>query len=243
MENSNGFERFSDLWKKGSEDSVSQKKYSEKEIKIFKMKKSADFSKALNTSILFDFVMKGLIVLAMMVLIWFYNANLPIVFILILLIGFSFYLLVKEYSIRDKFSAIDDLSRELSAVLKAKIQFYHISFPRLKWMLAFSNALIVWVGSMYYSYFKYGTYKMDDWIDLMVWLGFVSIAFGISYLAMTFQYKYYIHELKECLTELSDEQTTALTIKRQSWRKWVFIFAMALAVILGALLFGYILTL
>jgi len=243
MENSNGFERFSDVWKKADKDSFSQKTYSENDINKFKMKKSADFSKALNTSIIVDFAFKGLLVLSMLVLIWLYNASFPVVLILVLLIGAFMYILTQEYSIREKFRALDDLSKELGAVLKARIQFYHTHFPTLKWMIALSNALFVWVGSLFYYFAKYGTYKMEDLTDVLVSVGIIGMAFIISYYAMTFQYKYYIHELNECLTELSDEQSTSLMIKRQSRRKMVFILIAILAIIIGALLFGYMLTL
>ena len=241
MEN-NRFDRFSDLWKKDDKASASQKMYSEDDINTFKMNKSKDFSKALNTSIVFDFVFKGLLVLAMLLLIWFYRTNTPIISILVLLIGGSIYLLMKEYSIRKEFKLIDDLSTELSKVLKSKIRFYNTSFPTLKWMLASSNALFVWVGSAFYFYSKYGYYKIEDIADVIVTVIMLTLAFGISYFAMTFQYKFYIHELKECLTQLNDEQTASMTIKKQVWRKWVFIIAAVLAIIAGVLMFVYILS-
>ena len=241
MENSNGFERYSDAWKKADKGSGSQKKYSEKDINAFKMNKSKDFSKALNTSIVFDFVFKGLLILGMLLLIWFYRTNTPIIATLVLLIVASIYLLMKEYSISKEFKLIDDLSTELSKVLKSKIQFYNTSFPKLKWMLASTNALFVWVGSMFYFYSKYGYYKMEDIGDIIVSVIMLSLAFGISYFAMTFQYKYYIYELKECLTQLTDVQTASMTIKKQLWRKRVFIIAAVLAIIAGVLVFAYVL--
>ena len=108
-------------------------------------------------------------------------------------------------------------------------------------MLASTNALFVWVGSMFYFYSKYGYYKMEDIGDIIVSAIMLTLAFGISYFAMTFQYKYYIHELKECLTQLSDEQTASMTIKKQLWRKRVFIIAAVLAIIVGVLVFAYVL--
>ena len=240
MEN-NRFDRFSDLWKKDDKAIASQKIYSEDDIHTFKMKKSKDFSKALNASIAFDFALKGLLVLGMLLLIWFYHINTPIVTILVLLIVASFYLLLKENSIRKEFKHIEDLSSELSTVLKSKIRFYNTSFPKLKWMLAFSNALFVWVGSAFYFYSKYGYYKIEDIADVIVTVIMLTLAFGISYFAMTFQFKFYIHELKECLTQLDDEQTATMTIKKQVWRKRVFILAVVLAVVVGVLTFAYIL--
>ena len=241
MENRNGFKRFSDAWKKADKDSGSQRKYSEKDINSFKMKKSQDFSKILNKSIAFDFAFKGLLIFGMTLLIWFYRSNITIIATLVLLIVASIYLLLMEYSIRKEFKLIEDLSTDLSKVLKGKIQFYTTFFPKLKWMLASTNALFVWVGSMYYHYSKYGYYRIDDTIDIFVQVIILSLAFGILYFAITIQYKYDIHELKECLTQLSGKQTASMTIKKQLWRKRVFIISVVLAIIVGTLVFAYIL--
>jgi hypothetical protein len=241
MENSNGFERYSSSWKKAGKGSISQQTYSENDINKFKMNKSMDFSRALNKTIWFDFTLKGLLLIGMIALAWIYHTNAAILSALVLLIGVSIYLIVKENSIRSEFGLIDDLSEELSTVLKEKIKFYTASFPKLKWMIAFSNALFVWVGSMFYYYSKYGYYRIEDIEDAIVSAVMLSLAFGISYYTMTFQYKYYIHELNECLAQLSDEQSVAMTIKRQLWRKRVIMFISILAIALGLLLFAYLL--
>lgn len=242
MENSNGFERYANSWKKAGKDSVSQRKYSEKDINKFKMNKSMDFSKSLYKTIWFDFVLKGLLLLGMLILTWLYRTNTSMLVTLILLIGVSVYLIIKEQSIKNKFRKIDALSTELSEVLKEKIQFYSMSFPKLKWMLAYTNALFVWVGSMFYFYSKYGYYKIEGFGDVFVSVLMLTLAFGISYFTITFQYKYYIHELEECLTNLSDEQSAAIILKRQVWRKRVIMIASILAIMVGVLFFIYILT-
>ncbi len=200
-----------------------------------------DFSRALNKTIWFDFALKGLLLIGMLILAWFYHANPPIILALVLLIGISFYLIAKENQLRLEFGTIDDLSEELSTVLNEKIKFYTASFPKLKWMIAFSNALFVWIGSMFYYYSKYGYYKIEDIVDVIVLTVMMSLAFAISYYTMTFQYKYYINELKECLSHLSDEQSAAMTIKRQLWRKRVIMFIAILTIVVGVLLFVYIL--
>ena len=241
MENSNGFERYSSSWKKADKGSISHQKYSENDINKFKMNKSMDFSRALNKTIWFDFMLKGLLLIGMLILAWFYHANTPILSALLILIGVSIYFIVKENAIRSEFDLIDDLSKELSAVLKEKIKFYTASFPKLKLMIAFSNALFVWIGSMFYYYSKYGYYRIEDIGDIIVSVIMLSLAFGISYYTLTFQYKYYIRELNECLSQLSDEQSAAITIKRQLWRKRVIMSIAILTIVVGVLLFAYIL--
>lgn len=241
MKNSNEFERYSNSWKKASEDSASQHRYTEKDINAFKMNTSRNFSRALHKTIWFDIILKGLLLVSMLLLIWFYRSTTHLVITIVLLIGIAAYFLIKEHLIKKKFRHIDELSSDLSTVLKQKIHFYSTSFPKLKSMLAFTNALFVWVGSMFYYYSKYGYYKIEDLTDIIVSTIMISLAFGISYFATTIQYKYHIRELKECLTQLSDEQEATMTIKRQLWRKRVILIAALLAIVLGIVLFTYLL--
>ena len=238
MEN-NGFERFSEAWKKGTSAGDSQKMYSENEIKNIKMKTSKDFSKSLNNSIVFDYVLKGLLMLGMILLAWFYRTN-PLMLIAICsLIGISALFINKEINIQKSLSKIDDYSKEVSEVIKMKLAFYQQSITPLKLMIAFTNALFVWMGSMFYFYSKYGYYKMEDFGDLFVTILMVTLAFGISYFALTWQIKTNVVELEESLHGLDDEQAEVLHLQLQRKRKQKIVMAVIAAI--GILLLSVLL--
>ena len=61
----------------------------------------------------------------------------------------------------------------------------------------------------------------------------IALAFGISFLAISFQYKYYIKDLEECLTSLEDEQSTAMVIANQQRRKQRMIIGTIISIIVG----------
>lgn len=239
MEN-NGFERFSKAWKKSGLAGFSKKLVSEKDIKEFKMKKSKDFSRGLNNSIIFDFVHKSLLIAAMLLLIWFYRADVSLVVIFIGLIGISIFQLFKENGIKNEFQTIDDYTKELSTTITQKLNFYRAHFPILRVMLAFTNALLVWVGSLFYFYSKYGYYRVDDIIDILVNVGMIGLAFGISYFALTYQYRFNILELEENLADLDDEVVAAIHIETQKRRKKRFLIGLTILTTIGLLLFIYL---
>jgi len=240
MEN-NGFERFSKAWKQADTISHSQKMYSKKEINTIKMNKSLEFSRSINNSILFDTALKGIIILAMLLLIWLYRNDAPLVAVLSGIIGVSSFLLYKEFNIRNELLNIEQYTHALKAVLISKVQFYKVHFPKLKWMIALSNSLIVWVGSMFYFYSKYGYYRMEDIVDAIVTILMVTLAFGISYFAMSIQFKINVFDLEESLLNIDDQEASSISIHNQLKRKRKFKFALIAAIILGISLFLFLL--
>jgi len=229
----NEFKHISDLWKKAEKNGGSHKVYSEKDINEFKMKKSIDFSKALQKSILFDIAFKGLLIIAVVTLFSLFQSNVTMIIALIIVTGISGLFMYYENLVRKQFIDLDDYSRDLQTVLKEKVNFYNQSFPKVKWMVAFTNAFFVWIGSLFYYFSKYGYYRIESLADVIVSAIMILLAFGISYVALTFQYKYYIKELKECLFNLDDEQTAVMVIANQQRRKILFTIGAILAVLVG----------
>jgi divalent metal cation (Fe/Co/Zn/Cd) transporter len=218
MEN-NGFERFSKAWKKSGTAGSTEKLYAEEDIKKFKMKKSKDFSQTLYKSILMDVAFKSVLIVAMLLLVWFYWTNTLLVGAILTIIGLSSYLLYRESLIRNQFQKIEDYTRELSTTIKEKVQFYRSNSKSLLLMLAFTNGLLVWVGSLFYFHTKYGYYRIDDFIDLVVNLLMVILAFAISYAAYNFQFRFNVHELEENLADLDDDSMAAIHVQNQKRRR------------------------
>ena len=240
MEN-NGFERFANAWKKSTIADSTEKVYAEEDIKKFKMKSSKNFSRTLNNALNFDLVHKSILVLGMVLLIWFYRSDLTLVMTIAGLIGISILLMIRQGEIQKKLKETDNYSKELSNVISEKIKFYKSYFPSIQWMMAFTNGLLVWVGSMFYFYSKYGYYRIDDAVDILVNVLMVSFAVGISYLSYRFQYKFNLTELEENLVTLDDKQAATMQIQNQRARKRRFKIALIILSTVGLLLFLYLL--
>jgi hypothetical protein len=236
----NGFEEFSKAWKKSDLAGFSNKQYSENDIKLFKMKKSKDFSQGLVNSITFDFVYKSILMAAMLLLAWFYRDNTALVIIFLALIGTSIYLLLRENGIRSEFQKIDHYTHELSKAIEEKLSFYRAHFPALQLMLAYSNALLVWVASLFYFYSKYQYYRIDDAVDLVVNMVMVGLSFAISYYAMSYLYRFNMLEMEENLADLDDELAATNLIERQKRRKKQLLIGLSVIVVIGLILFLFL---
>ena len=237
MEN-NGFKEFSDIWKKADDIAASQKTYSIDDLNKIKMKTSQDFSRSINNSIVFDFIHKGILIAGMLLLAWFYKTNVSILVVLFILISISVITIIKEYGIRKELVQIDDYTKKLKDVITQKLDFYKDRFVILKLMLAFTNALLVWVGSMFYYYSKYGYYKIEDITDLIVAMIMIGASFGISYLSLTWLLKNNVTDLQVSLNELTENVTQDLQalLRRKRRQKVILAFIAAVGLVLFVLL-------
>ena len=239
MEN-NGFEKYAKAWNKADLSAGSQKVYSEEQIKKIKMKTSQDFSNTIYKSIIFDFVLKGVLIGGLLLLTWFYRETMPLLILLISIIGLTGWLIYREFNILQKLKSIDDYTQELREIIKMKLTFYKEQFQPLKLMLAFTNALFVWIGSMFYLYSKYGYYMIDDIDDKIVGLLMVTIAFGGSYLITNWHMKPKVAELEESLENLDDNKATTLQLQLRERQKKRQKFMMIIFAIVGTLLFAFL---
>ena len=239
----NELNHIAEIWKKGGEPAQNQKVYSKEEIRKIKMKNSSDFSKSIHHSIVFDFIQKGILILGMILLSWYFRADYHTLFILGILISFTALFVFSEQRIKNRLKTIDQYGKEIREVIKAKLHFYKVHFTPLKLMLAYTNALLVWVGSMFYFYSKYGRYKMDDTTDLLVNVTLLALAFGISYLGLSWQLKNNVIELEESLSEIDEQGAKVLQeqLRRKRRNRMIMIFTSAIGlVIFVALVIKYL---
>ena len=239
MEN-NGFKKYAKAWNKADLAARSQKVYSEKEIKNIKMKTSQDFSKTINNSIVFDYVHKGILILGMFLLVGFYRTSTPILIVLFALIALSILLIYKEFRIQKQLKRSDDFTKELSDVIRLKLQFYKEKITPLKLMLAFTNSLFVWVGSMFYFYSKYGYYKIDDIDDKVVAFLMVAVAFVGSYMISNWHLNVKVMELEDSLENLDDTESATLQLQLWKRKKRRQKIMMIIFGIVGFLLFAFL---
>jgi hypothetical protein len=150
-------------------------------------------------------------------------------------------LIYSELIIKRKLDQINEYDLKLSEVIGRKIQFFRRYFPNLRWMLAFTNALLVWVGSLFYFYSRYGFYRLEDIIDITVAVLMVVFAFGGSFLIYTFQFRFNVKELEQSLNILHEDASaseTLLALKKKSIRMTI---AKIIAFMVGLGLFVYLL--
>jgi len=236
MEN-NEFDRYSELWKKGENTAYSRVEYSKESITKLKMKKSMDITKSIHRSISFDLVFKSVLILAMILLAMIFKTDTNMNLGLFGVAGILGILIYHEKLTRNQIQVLDDYTREVKSVLAEKLRFYRNDFVRLSWMLAISNGVFVWVGSLFYYYSKYGVYKLISPIDVMVSAIMILMAFSISYFAMKWQFKYVIHELEDSLASIDDDGVFLKMAENHKRKRIVRTIFAIFAVIVGLLVF------
>lgn len=205
------------------------------------MKKSKDFSRTLNNSIIFDFVQKAILIAAMLTLIWFFRMETGLIIAFTGLTGLTSYLIYSELIIKRKLDQINEYDLKLSEVIGRKIQFFRQYFPDLRWMLAFTNALLVWVGSLFYFYFRYGFYRLEDFIDITAAVLTLVFAFGGSFLIYTFQFRFNVKQLEQSLNILQEDASASQTLLALKKKSISMTIAKIIAFMVGLALFVYLL--
>jgi len=233
----NDFDRYSELWKKVENTAYSHEEYSKESINKLKMKKSNDLTKSIQRSISFDLVLKSVLILAMILLALIFKTDTNMNLGLFGVAGILGILIYHERLTREQLQALDEYSREVKSVLTDKLRFYRNDFSRLSWMFAISNGAFVWVGSLFYYYWKYGMYKITSFMDVLVSAMMIIIAFGISYFAMLWQLKYVIHELEENLASIDEDKAFLKVAEKHKKQRIIITISAIITLIIGLLLF------
>jgi len=201
------------------------------------MKKSMSLTKSIQRSISFDLVFKSILILAMILLAFIFNTGTHMNLGLLGVAGILGILIYHEKLTKNQIHELEDYSKEIKSVLTEKLHFYRHDFMRLSWMLAISSGVFVWVGSLFYYYTKYGLYRVTAFIDVMVTVVMILLAFGISYFTMRWQFKYYIHELEENLASIDEDESFLKTAEKHRKQRLVITILAIAAIVIGLLLF------
>lgn len=239
---SNEFKKYAAAWKNGN--ALQQSfKYTVEEIEQFKSKSAKDFISDLNRSILFDMILKGLLVIGILLLTGlFQKYNLFTILLAVLGVGTSI-MIANEFKIRKNLRKPEYFTAQINETLSKSIDFFHTKFPKLLIMIACSYALLVWVGSLFYAYIAYGKYKTQTTTDVFVTFLMITIAFSVSYFAHSFQYKEQIQTIEENLAMIDDIQENSHKIEKQLKRRRLLKFLMFLALALGVIVFAFLILL
>jgi hypothetical protein len=93
------------------------------------------------------------------------------------------------------------------------------------------------VGRLFYFYFRYGFYRLEDFIDITAAVLTLVFAFGGSFLIYTFQFRFNVKQLEQSLNILQEDASasqTLLALKKKSIRMTI---AKIIAFMVGLALF------
>lgn len=234
------FKKYRTAWK--SEQGFEKNTLSEADIQGFLKKKSKEINKLLKRGLLLDIALKSTIGVSFIVLSVLFFSSMKVVAMSSLMVAGIIIAISFQGRMLKKIPYVDYAEDNLRKVLENTISFYKDKFLRSLYIGALSNPLLIFSGSLYYYYFKYGEvgpFEIDDYVvfGILIITGFILGAFP-----QIKQHNFQIRQLELCLTEIDENTMTELTIKRQNYKKIQLFLIYLLAVVCGFLVLAFIFT-
>ncbi len=224
-------------WK--NEKSFQAEKLSEIEIHNF-MKSASKIVRQYKSSLLFDIVFKGILLVSFLVLIFLLKNQ------LIAILTSSFFIFIAVFGVvwqTKVYKRVDQISvtkENLKGLLRAYIDFYNRQYFKSIFVSALSSTLFFLSGSLFYLHFKYEqipTFKIDDFIVLTIG---IILSYGLSAFTQIKQNNYQIKQLESCLVEIEENTIDASSIKKYKTKRIRNIVTIGIALIIGVILFLYL---
>lgn len=224
-------------WKK--EKSFQVEKLSEIEIHNF-MKSASKISGQYRRSLLFDIVLKTILLISFIVLIILLNNQ------SIAIIAITFFIFIAAFGIiwqSKVYKRVDKISftkEQLKDLLRVYIDFYNGEYVKSIFVSALSSTLFFLSGSLFYLYFKYRqipSFELDDFIVLTIG---IILSYGVSAFAQIKQNNHQIKQLESCLVEIEENTIDASSIKKYKTKRIKNIVTIGIALIIGVIIFLYL---
>lgn len=235
------FNKYKESWKKESDKIIGQNKLSDSEIKSFLKGKSKDISRLYKAGLYMDIVIKFILTLAcgFLVYIWYATSEIAAFSTGLMIITGVFGAIQLRYLL--KFPDFELGENNLKNIINSIISYYSKHYKKALYIGASSAPLFFISGSLYYFYFKYGeirTFQIDDFIVFGVG---IVISYFIAIMSQIIQFRFQMNQLKSCLQEINEDIISELTIQKQKKQRKRLIIIALLFILVGALIFTYIL--
>lgn len=225
-------------WK--SEKSFDDNRLSEEDIERFLHKGSKDISQLFKKGLRFDIVLKGLAGASLLVLVVLFRGNLNLVLLIAAILLIVFWAIRHQWLLIGKIPGIHAGNPVIRTILEQRISFYHRHYIKSLYVGAFSNALLIFSGMLYYFYFKYGEMRPLQWDDYLVFAAVILIGYFFSAYIQIVQHNFQVRQLESSLREIDENSLNSDTIRQQRNKKRRMILIFVLALICGLLLLAFL---
>jgi hypothetical protein len=235
------FGKYKSAWKE--EKRFNDEILPEADIKKYLNRKSKSLTALLRSGLIIDMILKIILGSSFVFLVWLYSNNskiLALCLVSIILIGYLLFLQIKTYK---QIPGQKEYSDSLRHFLESKIEFYRKKYSIAVYINALSNPFIFLSGMLFYFQIKYSGIRPLQVDDYLVFSLFCIAGFVLSAFVQVRQYNFQIKQLEDCLNELDENGLKALTLVKQKSQNRKVIIIFIIALILGLLAFGYIMTL
>lgn len=214
-------EKLKDAWKKKDLSETSAKELNAEKINSFISGKSKSLSASFRNGLLFDIVLKSILVGTLIILVILSNMVDSILFPAISVGVTTFILLLMQVLVFVRMPHIDLGESDLKQILGTELSYYRKKYKLSLFITAASSTLFFITGSLYYFFFKYGGVRRFDIDDMLVFGIAVIFSYVISYAAQSWNFNFGMDQLQKCFDEIDQENFEEIEagMKKQKLRK------------------------
>ena len=233
------FDKYKEVWKK--EDKFSEDLLSENDIWDFIQTESQGAQRIYRNGVVFDLVLKSLLLLCFASLFFLYKdlsvGSLNLVLLVVTVLGLT-YQWKTYHRIPQGFAEGLTTTGIVHLLLDFHQKYYRWSIL----VSALSAPLFFMAGSMFYLYFKYRPMPKFQWDDLIVMVIGIFLSYGLSAFSQWWQANQLVEEWEMCQGELENDAFTEQHVRtiRKKRSRILMLFGMLLLaglVILLSLIF------
>lgn len=231
-------EKYKSAWK--SEQGFSSKKISEAEIHKFLSRSSKDITTLFRNGLVFDITLKILLGISCFGLIYLSPKAPMVIFSLICFIAIIAMIIyqVNTYKMIPK---TDYSTANIKASLEEKVSYYYSKHLKSIYIGAVTGTLVFVFGFLYYLLISYGKIREFQIDDVIV----IGIGITLSYVFNAFvqvkQHNFQIRQIEVCLRDIEENTINEAEIKKLKNKKLRVVTFVAVALLLGILLFLFLL--
>lgn len=228
------------IWKSAQAAGDQQKKYTMEEILMYRKRQSRETSRGILWGIKSDIALKAVLLFGFGVLLLILPVGSPGRPVALVLIGLILALIFLEFHFIRKLDQLGETDAILNN-LKNKIGYLRHYYRPYIFIGALTNPILMLCGFFFYFYFTYGEIRMagpaeDPVLYLLLLLGYALGVIGT--------YPFYLsrnRDLTECLHDLDEDDLATQKIAGQQYRKRRFLIIAFILILLGLLLFLFLL--
>lgn len=229
-----------ELWKSAQAAGEQQKTYTMEEIMQYRKRQSKETARDILRGIQFDMGLKALLLLGFGALLLLLPAASPAAWAALGLTVLILALIFTEFHFLRKFDQLHDTDAILDN-LKQKLDYLRRYYRPFLFIWALSAPIFMLCGFFFYFYFTYGEIRMEAPAEDPVLYLFLLLGYAIGLLGAYPLYRSRKQVLSECLHDLDDTELASQKIAEQQRRKWRFLLIASILILVGVLLFLFLL--
>lgn len=231
-------ENLKSAWKQNKQEN--NQPLTERQIMYYLKQQSTDISALFRKGLFTDIIFKSALLLSSIGLIFIYQSQTPVLGLGIALALLTVFFAGIQLYYYKQVQSIDNPAVDTQTLLKTKIDYFHQKYVKAVFLSALSSPIMVLCGFLYYYYFKYGFVKPMDTVDIIVMGSFLALSFVISLAAYLFQFKFHVRQLESSLNDMVEGDIDEKKIQTARNQRIVLVIAMSLILVIGLLVFAYI---